>query len=89
MHCFEAVTILYFQPVCYLSSILCYSTQCVDYCRENLVTTAGASMGLVLLSNLLFTSTDLVFVENPTYFVATKIVGQDCDMTMVPGNGKA
>ncbi|XP_064405245.1 uncharacterized protein LOC135350394 [Halichondria panicea] len=52
--------------------------------REDLVTTAGASMGLVLLANLLFTSSDLVFVENPTYFVATKVIGLDSGMTMVP-----
>ncbi len=42
-------------------------------------------MGLVLLTNLLFTSSDLVFVENPTYFVATQIIGLDAGMTMVPG----
>ncbi len=46
-------------------------------------------MGLVMLSSLLFTSTDLVFVENPTYFVATKIIGQDFGMTMVPGMCRA
>ncbi len=42
-------------------------------------------MGLVLLANLLFTNSDLVFVENPTYFVATKVIGLDSGMTMVPG----
>lgn len=53
--------------------------------RNDLFATAGATFGLQILINLLFTSSDLVILENPSYFVATKIIGVDAGMDMVTG----
>ena len=52
--------------------------------RNNIIATAGATQGLNLLSHLLFTSGDLVFVEDPTYFVAIKMLQQDAGFKCVP-----
>ena len=45
----------------------------VSPCRENVIATAGATQCLHMISHLMFSPGDIVFVENPTYFVATKI----------------
>ena len=38
-----------------------------------------------MLTHLLFSPGDLVFVEDPTYFIATKMLQEDCKMKTVPG----
>ena len=41
-----------------------------------------------MLIHLLFSSSDLVFVENPTYFIATKMFGVDAGMTIFSGTSE-
>ena len=53
--------------------------------REDLIETAGASQGLSFLSNTMFESGDLVFVEEKTYFMALKVLEKDQGMKVVPG----
>ena len=38
-----------------------------------------------MLTHLLFSPGDLIFVEDPTYFIATKMLQEDCKMNTVPG----
>lgn len=52
---------------------------------NDLVVTAGATQGLSLLSSLFFTAGDLVFVEDPTYFIALRILQEDLGLNCVPG----
>ena len=47
--------------------------------------TAGASQGLSMLSTLLFSPGDLVFVEDPTYFIALRMLREDCGLQCVAG----
>lgn len=53
--------------------------------RENIIATAGATQGLHVISHLLFSTGDIVFVENPTYFVATKIFLTDAGFKVKSG----
>ena len=53
--------------------------------RDDLVETAGASQGLTLLSNLMFETGDLVFVEEKSYFVALNVLSNDRGLKVVPG----
>lgn len=47
--------------------------------------TSGASSGLLLVSSLVFSPGSIVFVEDPTYFIAINMIRKDLDMTIVPG----
>ena len=51
----------------------------------DIIVTAGASQGLAMLANLLFSPGDLVFVEDPTYFIALQALRQDCGLKCVSG----
>ena len=53
--------------------------------RDDIIATAGATQGLHAISHLLFSPGDIVFVENPTYFVATKIFLQDAEFKVKEG----
>ena len=44
-----------------------------SFYRDDLFATAGATQALHLISHLLFSEGDLVFVEDPTYFLAMKM----------------
>ena len=48
--------------------------------------TNGATQGLDLIATLLFSAGDLVFVEDPTYFVALKLLRDDLGLQCVPGS---
>ena len=60
---------------------------CNRYYRDDLYATAGATQGLDLLSHMLFSKQDLVFIEDPTYFVAMKIF-KDSGMKIIRGKAK-
>jgi DNA-binding transcriptional MocR family regulator len=51
---------------------------------DDLVVTGGASQGLMMLATLLFSPGDVVFVEDPTYFIALQALQQDCGLKCVP-----
>ena len=55
------------------------------YCSDDIVATAGATQGLHIITHLLFSAGDIVFVENTTYFVATKIFQSDGGLNMKSG----
>ncbi|XP_072017691.1 uncharacterized protein [Amphiura filiformis] len=52
--------------------------------RDDIMCTAGATHGLYTLCTQLFKAGDIVFVEDPTYFLAQVIFRKDCQLTMVP-----
>ena len=58
--------------------------QNIFHCRNNLIATAGATQGLSMLGHLLFSPGDLVFVENPTYFIAIRMLEHDAGFKCVP-----
>ena len=47
--------------------------------------TSGATQALHLISHVLFDPGDIVFVENPTYFIATKIFQLDAGLKLKTG----
>jgi DNA-binding transcriptional MocR family regulator len=47
--------------------------------------TAGATQGLHLVATVMFDKTTPVFVEDPTYFIAIKILREDFGMNIIPG----
>ncbi|CAI7997374.1 Aromatic-amino-acid aminotransferase 1 [Geodia barretti] len=51
---------------------------------DDIIVTAGATQGLAMLANLLFSPGDLVFVEDPTYFIGLQALRQDCGLHCVP-----
>ena len=51
--------------------------------------TAGATQGLYTLCSMLFKTGDIVFVEDPTYFLAQVIIQKDCNLKIVPGKSKS
>ena len=53
--------------------------------REDVIATAGATQGLHLLSHLLFSPGDIVFVENPTFFLANTIFESDAGLRLIGG----
>jgi hypothetical protein len=53
--------------------------------KDDLIVTNGATQGLYMLASLLFSAGDLVFVEDPTYFVALKLLQKDIGLQCVPG----
>ena len=58
------------------------------FISDNLMCTAGATNGLMLLTCCLFKWGDYVFVEDPTYFLAIKIFREDLGLNIIPGNHK-
>ena len=52
----------------------------------DLVLTTGATNGLHLVTSSLVRTGGLVFVENPTYFIALNILSGDMGLTVVPVN---
>lgn len=67
------------------TSCKCVYSSSNIYYSEDLVVTNGATQGLYMLTSLLFSPGDLVFVEDPTYFVALKILRDDIGLQCVPG----
>lgn len=51
---------------------------------QNLMVTAGASHGLYLTASLLLNEGSIVFVEDPTYFIAIHVLKTDLKMNVVP-----
>ena len=51
---------------------------------EDLLVTSGATQGLSMLSTLLFSPGDLAFVEDPTYFIALRMLKLDAGLKCVP-----
>ena len=49
----------------------------------DLMVTAGATQGLALLVTLLFNPGDLAFVEDPTYFLAIKVLSEDLNLKVI------
>lgn len=52
--------------------------------EDELIVTTGATNGLFLTCSLLLDSQAVVFVENPTYFIALKILSQDLGFKVIP-----
>lgn len=52
---------------------------------NNLMVTAGASHGLHLVSTLLFGNNVPIFVEDPTYFIAIKMLTDDLGCDVISG----
>ncbi|OWF50460.1 uncharacterized protein YER152C-like [Mizuhopecten yessoensis] len=52
--------------------------------KDNLMVTAGATHGLHLTATVLFKEDIPVFVEDPTYFIAIKMLGKDLGRTVIP-----
>lgn len=46
---------------------------------------AGATQGLHLTASVMFDRNTPVFVEDPTYFIAIKILREDLGMNIIPG----
>jgi len=47
--------------------------------------TAGATQGLHLVATLMFNKNTPIFMEDPTYFIAVKVLREDLGMNIVPG----
>lgn len=47
--------------------------------------TAGATQGLHLVASVMFDKDTPVFMEDPTYFIAVKILREDLGMNIIPG----
>ena len=47
--------------------------------------TAGATQGLHLVATLMFNNNTPIFMEDPTYFIAVKVLREDFGMNIVPG----
>ena len=54
----------------------------MDSCE--LIATSGATSGLSLVASILLDRQGTVFVENPTYFIASKILQGDHGLNVVP-----
>ena len=52
---------------------------------DDLIATAGATQGLNMITNLFFSPGDLVFVEDPSYFIGIKMLVEDCGMKVISG----
>ena len=48
--------------------------------------TAGATQGLHLVSTVMFDKTTPVFMEDPSYFIALKMLKEDFAMNIIPSN---
>lgn len=58
-----------------------YGEEVNNHC---IVPTAGATHGLHLVASLFFRQNDVIFVEDPTYFIALNILRDDFGMKIVP-----
>ena len=47
--------------------------------------TAGASQALHMIATVLFPAGSMAFVEDPTYFAASKMLRDDINMDVIPG----
>jgi len=47
--------------------------------------TAGATQGLHLVASVMFDRNTPVFMEDPTYFIAVKMLREDFAMNIIPG----
>ena len=47
--------------------------------------TAGATQGLHLVATVMFDKNTPVFMEDPTYFKAVKMLSEDLGRTIIPG----
>ena len=47
--------------------------------------TAGATQGLHLISTVMFDKSTPVFMEDPSYFIALKMLKEDLGMNIIPG----
>ncbi|CAD5112111.1 DgyrCDS1352 [Dimorphilus gyrociliatus] len=54
--------------------------------NNHILPTSGATHGLQLTASLFFDSNNVVFVEDPTHFLAMKILREDIGMKVVPVN---
>ena len=54
--------------------------------KDELILTTGATNGLHLVTSSLVRSGGVVFVENPSYFIALNILSGDMGLTVVPVN---
>ncbi|KAH3718541.1 uncharacterized protein LOC127856015 [Dreissena polymorpha] len=52
--------------------------------REDIMVTAGATQGLHLVATVMFNKDTPVFMEDPTYFIAVKILREDFGMNIIP-----
>ena len=48
--------------------------------------TAGATQGHHLVSTVMFDKTTPVFMEDPSYFIALKMLKEDFAMNIIPSN---
>ena len=51
--------------------------------------TAGATQGLHLVSTVMFDKSTPVFIEDPSYFIALKMIKEDFGMNIVPGEWRS
>jgi len=56
-----------------------------SYDSDNIVITSGATNGLAMACTHFFKSGDVVFVEDPSYFIAINMLKQDMGMKVIPG----
>lgn len=56
------------------------------YYSEDLMVTAGATQGLHLVSTVMFDKDTPVFMEDPSYFIALKMLKEDFGMNIIPSN---
>ena len=47
--------------------------------------TAGATQGLHLVSTVMYDKSTPVFMEDPSYFIALKMIKEDFGMNIIPG----
>lgn len=55
------------------------------FLSSRLMVTAGATQALHMIATVLFSKDSVVFVEDPTYFAACRIMRDDFQMKVVPG----
>ena len=53
-------------------------------CSEDVMVTAGATQGLHLVSTVMFDKSTPVFMEDPSYFIALKMLKEDFGMNIIP-----
>ena len=58
---------------------------CFPVFSEQLFVTSGATSGLFLVASLMIPSQAIVFVKDPTYFIAIDILRDDIGFNVIPG----
>ena len=56
---------------------------------SKLMVTAGATQALHMIATILFSKDSVVFIEDPTYFNASRVLRDDLQMKLVPGEEAA